>query len=326
MLLRFLGRLARLSLLALSLALAAPLGAQPFPAKPLRLVLPFPPGGPTDLLGRMIAQRLSEQLGQQVVADNRPGAGGNVGLEITAKSPSDGYTIALTSPLIAISPSLYAKLNYDPFTDLAPIALVAVIQNVMLVHPNVPAKTLREFVAVARNRPGKVNFGSGGVGTTSHLAPELFRSLAKLNIVHVPYKGTGQALVGLLGGEIDMLVMAAPAAASQIKAGKVRALAVLSERRLDILPEVLTARESGMEGLEVPIWYGIVGPAGIPRDIIARLNAELVRAMNAPEMRDKLAAAGIEPRTSTVEEFAAYIRSEAARFAKVIREAGIKAE
>jgi tripartite-type tricarboxylate transporter receptor subunit TctC len=300
--------------------------AQAYPAKAVRLIFPFPPGGPTDLLGRALAQKLSDQIGQPVVADNRPGAGGNLGLELAAKAPPDGYSIVLSSPLVAISPSLYAKLNYDPTKDLAPIAQIAVIQNVLLVHPSVPAKSLKELIALARRSPGKLNYGSGGVGTTTHLAPELLKSLVKINLVHVPYKGSGQALIGLLGGETDLLIMAVPAASSQILAGKVRALAVLSARRSVVLPDTPTAQEAGLENFEVPIWYGILAPAATPREIIVRLNAELAKALAAPEMKERLGAAGIEPMTTTPEQFAAFIRSETVRYAKVIKDAGIKPE
>jgi tripartite-type tricarboxylate transporter receptor subunit TctC len=315
-------------LLAAGLVAAAipPLGAQTFPAKPLRLVLPFPPGGPTDLLGRSIAAKLSEQVGHAVTVDNRPGAGGNLGLEVAAKSPPDGYTMVLTSPLISISPSLYSKLNYDPFKDLAPVSLVAVIQNVLITHPSVPAKTLPDLIRIARASPGKLNYSSGGVGTTGHLAAELLNSMMKLKIVHVPYKGSGQALVGLMSGETDMLIMAAAVAAPQIQAGKVRGIALLADKRVANLPAVPTAAESGVPGFEVPIWYGILTPSGVPREIIGRLNAELVKALAAADLRDKLAAAGIEPITNTPEQFAEFIRSEAVRFGKVIREAGIKGD
>src|SRR5919107_5655037 len=190
--------------------------AQNFPTKPIRLILPFPPGGPSDILGRALSQKLSEQLGQQVIADNRPGAGGNLGLELAAKAPPDGYTIVLSSPLVSLSPSLYSKLNYKQ-EDLAPISLVAIIQNVFLVHPSVPAKTLKELVQVARASPGKLNYGSGGVGTTTHLAPELFMSMTKTKMVHVPFKGSGQALIGLIGGQVDVLVMAVPAAGAAVE-------------------------------------------------------------------------------------------------------------
>src|SRR5687767_7359913 len=187
---------------------AAPAVAQTYPAKTVRLILPFPPGGPSDILGRALSQKLSEQMGQQVIADNRPGAGGNLGLELTAKAPPDGYTMVLSSPLIALSPHLYSKLNYDPFKDLAPISLIAVIQNVVLVHPSVPAKNLKELAQVARASPGKLNYGSGGVGTTTHLAPELFMSMTRTKMVHVPFKGSGLALIGLIGGQVDVLIMA----------------------------------------------------------------------------------------------------------------------
>jgi len=317
-------RLLHAAVLAASACTALPVLAQTFPSKQVRFVLPFPPGGPTDMLGRAVAQKLSEQMGQPVIADNRPGAGGNLGLELTAKSPPDGHTVVLSSPLVAISPSLYAKLNYDPARDLAPISLVAVIQNVIIVHPSIPAKTLKELIDIARRNPGKLNFGSGGIGTTSHLAPALLLSLAKLNMVHVPYKGTGLALSAMIGGEIDMLVMAVPAAAAQIQAGKVRPLAVLSDKRQAALPNVPTAKEAGMDKYEVPIWYGMLAASGTPRELIGRLNSELGRALAAPDLRERLSTAGIEPRPNSPDEFAAFIKSETVRYAQVIKDAGIK--
>jgi tripartite-type tricarboxylate transporter receptor subunit TctC len=300
--------------------------AQTYPTKAVRLILPFPPGGPTDLLGRSVGQKLSEQIGQPVVAENRGGAGGNLGLELAAKSPPDGYTIVLSSPLIAISPSLYKKLNYDPLKDLAPISLVAHIQNIMLVHPSVPAKTLKEFIQLTRRNPGKLNYASGGTGTTTHLASELLQSLEKIKLVHVPYKGTGVALTALAGGETDMLVMAVPAAAPMIQAGKVRPLAVLSNQRSNVVPNVPTAKEAGVNNFEVPIWYGILAPDATPREIITRLNTELVKALNSPDLRARLTAAGIEPVSTTPEQFASFIRSETVRYANVIKTAGIKPE
>lgn len=322
----------RFSGVTMTLALALLAGtadnarAQSYPAKPVRVIFPFPPGGPTDLLGRAVAQKLSDQTGQQFIADTRPGAGGNLGLELAAKSPPDGYTIVLSSPLVAISPSLYAKLNYDPARDLAPISQIAVIQNVLLVHPSVPAKTLKELIQLARRNPGKFTFGSGGIGTTTHLAPELLQSLAGIKMVHVPYKGSGQALVGMIAGEVDMLVMAVPAAAGQIHAGRARAIAVLSGQRSVVLPDTPTAAQAGLEHFEVPIWYGMLAPAATPREIINRLNAELAKALSAPDLKERLAAAGIEPVTSTPEQFAAFIKSETARYAQVIKDAGIKPE
>jgi tripartite-type tricarboxylate transporter receptor subunit TctC len=299
--------------------------AQTYPVKPVRLILPFPPGGPTDLLGRAIAQKLGEQMGQQVIADNRPGAGGNLGLELAAKAPPDGYTIALTSPLVSISPSLYSRLNYDPQKDLLPVSKVALIQNILVVHPSVPAKSLKDLVQVAKASPGKLNYGSGGVGTTTHLAPELLQSLTGIKLVHVPYKGSGLALVALVGGQIDMLVMAVPAAATQIQGGKVRAIAVLSEKRATPLPNVPTAPEAGFADFVIDIWYGILAPAGTPANLVTRLNAELNKALASPDLRERLLTAGVEPAGGSVEQFSSFVRSETIRFAKVIKDAGIKA-
>ena len=313
-------------LIAACLLPAAAALAQTYPTKSIRMIMPFPPGGPTDIVGRLVAAKLAEQIGQSVIADSRPGASGNVGLEIASKSPPDGYTIVLSSPVIALSPLLYGKLNYDPWKDLAPIALVGAVRNVLVIHPSVPAKTLREFIEIARKNPGKLNYGSGGIGTTTHLAPELLKSLEKLNIVHVPYKGSGLALIGLASGQVDMEVLAAPAALGQIQSGRVRALAVLSPERLPDLPNVPTTREQGFANFEISVWYGMLAPAGTPREIINRLNVELTNAVTAPDMKPRLTQAGVEPMTSTPEEFGKFIQSEAARFDKVIREAGIKGE
>jgi tripartite-type tricarboxylate transporter receptor subunit TctC len=312
-------------LFVLCLAAVPAAQAQTYPTKPVRLILPFPPGGPSDILGRALSQKLSEQLGQQVIADNRPGAGGNLGLELAAKAPPDGYAIVLSSPLVALSPSLYSKLNYRQ-EDLTPISLVAIIQNVFLVHPSVPAKTLKELVQVARASPGKLNYGSGGVGTTTHLAPELFMSMSKTRMVHVPFKGSGLALLGLIAGQVDVLVMAVPAAEQQVKAGKARALAIVSEKRATPLPNVPTAKEAGFDNFVVDIWYGILGPAGLPPALVTRLNTEINKALAAPEMQEKLLAAGIQPVGNTPAQFAQFIKDETVRFEKVIREAGIKPE
>lgn len=314
-------------LMAATCTLAAgPALAQAYPSKTIRLIMPFPPGGPTDIVGRLVAAKVSEQVGQSIVADSRPGASGNVGLEIASKAQPDGYTIVLSSPVIALSPLLYTRLNYDPQKDLAPISLVGAVRNVLVVHPSVPAKTVKELVEIARKNPGKLNYGSGGVGTTTHLAPELLKSLEKLDIVHVPYKGSGLALIGLASGQVDMEVLAAPAALGQIQAGRVRALAVLSPKRLPDLPNVLTTKEQGFENFEISVWYGMLAPAGTPREIINRLNAEFTKATTAPDMQPRFATAGVEPLTSTPEEFGNFIKREAARFAKVIKEAGIKGE
>lgn len=297
-----------------------------YPVKPLRFILPFPPGGPTDILGRLIGQKLSDQLGQPVVADNRPGAGGNLGAELAAKSPPDGYTIVLSAPSIAISPTLYRKLNYDPIKDLAPISLVASIPNVLLVHPSVPVANLKELVQLARNNPGKLNFGSGGVGTSNHLGSEMLKGLAKINMVHVPYKGSNQAMINMMGGQVDMVVIGVPAALPQIKAGKVKALALLAPDRLQALPGVPTSREAGFDNFEVLTWYGILAPAGTPGEIVARLNAELVKVMHSPDMKERLLGIGFDPLTSTPEQFAGFIKTETVRWGKVIRDAGVRVD
>ena len=312
------------ALVLFGLPVTAP--AQAYPAKTIRFILPFPPGGPTDILGRVIAQKLSEQLGQTVVADNRPGAGGNLGLELAAKAPPDGYTITLAAPPIAISPSLYAKLNYDAQKDLAPISLVAAIQNIMVVHNSVPAKTLKEFIQLARRHPGKLNFSSSGAGSTNHLASELFKSMYKLDMVHVPYKGAASQLVALLSGQVDMGTMAVPPAIPMVQANKVRALAVLTEQRVPALPNVPTSKEAGVDNFVVPIWYGVLAPAGTPRELIGRLNSELHKALASPDLKERLANAGIDPMTSTPEQFASFIKSETVRYAKVIKDAGIRPE
>jgi tripartite-type tricarboxylate transporter receptor subunit TctC len=323
--------MARAAVVALAFGVA-PLAASmahaqaQYPSRPLRMISPFPPGGPTDIVGRLVSARLAEQLGQPIVVESRPGASGNVGLEAAARSAPDGYTIVLSSPVIALSPLLYSRLNYDPYKDLAPIALVGAVRNVLVVHPSVPARNLKELVALARRTPGRLNYGSGGIGTTTHLAPELLKSLEKLDIVHVPYKGSGVALSALVGGEIDMLVVAAPAAVQQINAGRVRALAVLMPQRFPDLPDVPSTREQGFPNFEISVWYGMLAPTGTPREIIARLNTELAKAVTAADMKPRFASAGVEPLTSTPEEFGRFIRSEANRFARVIKDAGIKPE
>ena len=299
--------------------------AQAYPSKPVRMILPFPPGGPTDITGRVIAQKLTEQLGQPVVPDNRPGAAGNIGLELAAKAPPDGYTIVLAAPPIAISPSLYAKLNYEQ-KDLAPISLVAEIQNIIVVHNSVPATTLKEFIQLARRHPGQLNFSSSGAGSTNHLASELLKGRYKLNMVHVPFKGSGPALVALMSGEVDFGTMAVPGAIPIVRANKVRPLAVLSERRVPALPDVPTAKEAGVDNFVISIWYGILAPASTPRDVINRLNSEIHKALASSDLKGRLAAAGVEPLTNTPEQFADFIKSETVRYAKVIKDAGIKAQ
>ncbi len=314
-----------LALLLVGIA-AAPLHAQAYPNKPIRFVFPFPPGGPTDILGRLIGQKLADRLGQPVVPENKPGAGANIGLEIGAKAKPDGYTITLASPSLSISPTLYKKLNYDSVKDFAPIALVAEIPNVLLVPSSSPLKSLRELIEYAKANPGKLNFGSGGIGTSNHLASELLKNLAQINIVHVPYKGSNQAMIGMMGGEVGMVVVGIPPSQAQIKAGKVRALAVLSEQRLPAFPAIPTAKEAGVENFEVTTWYGVLAPAGTPRDVVTRLNAELTKIVATTDTREKMQAAGFEPMSSTPEKFAEFVKTEIVRWGKVIRDANISVE
>jgi len=292
----------------------------------VRLILPFPPGGSTDLLGRALAEKLGQRLGQQVIPENRPGAGGNVGAEAAARATPDGYTLVLCAPSLVISPSLYRKLNYDPLRDLAPISLVATIPNLLVVHPSVPAKSLAELTQFAKDHPGQLNFGSGGNGTSNHLAGEMFRALTKTDIVHVPYKGVETALLGLLAGQVQMVVIGPPAAAPQLRSGKLRALAVLTKERYAGLPDVPTAAEAGMPEFEVDTWYGVLAPTGVPREIVTQLNGEFTKMMQGADMRDRLATMGIQPLSSTPEQFGEFIKAEAAKWAEVVQESGARVD
>jgi tripartite-type tricarboxylate transporter receptor subunit TctC len=295
-----------------------------YPSHPLKLILPFPPGGGTDILGRQISDKLSERLGQPVVTENRGGAGGNVGAVAAAHSAPDGYTLLLAAPSLAISPTLYSKLNYDPVRDLQPITLVATIPNVLITQPSL-GPTLPEFIAEVKRKPGEYNFGSGGAGTSNHLGGELFNIVAGTKLVHVPYKGVNLAMQDVLAGRIHLVVIGFPAAAPHIKAGKLRALAVVSPHRLASLPDVPTAAEAGLPNFDVTTWYGILTPAGAPRAVVERLNRELVSIMNSADMKQKLARQGTDVRTSTPEEFAAYLKEEIAKWGEVIRKAGLHA-
>ena len=326
------GRSSRFVLLAFALAGAGvalaqstPSLGQAYPSRPLKLILPFPPGGSTDLLGRALAERLGQQMRQPVVPENRPGAGGNVGAEAAARAAPDGYTLVLCAASLAISPGLYPKLNYDPQRDLAPVALVATIPNLFVLHPSIPATTLGELAQYARRNPGKLNFGTGGAGTSNHLASDMFRVIAKAEIVQVPYKGAETAMLAVLAGQVQMVVVGPPAAAPHIKSGKLRALAVLGKERYAGLPEVPTAAESGMPEYLVDTWYGVLVPAATPREVISRLNSELVSMMQSMEMRERLAGMGIEPLSGTPEQFGDFLRTEVARWGKIIRESGAKA-
>jgi len=317
----------RLIALVLCSIFVSAAGAQEaYPSRPVKFILPFPPGGGTDILGRVIAEQLSANLGQPVVTENRGGAGGNVGAEAAAHSAPDGYTIVLVAPSLAISKTLYSKLNYDPVKDFAPISLVATVPNVMITNPAVEAKNLQEFIELARSRPGAMNYGSGGAGTSNHLAGELFNIVTGTKLVHVPYKGVNLAMQGVLAGEIQLVFIGIPAALPHIKAGKLRALALVAPQRSPALPEVPTVAEAGLKDFEVTTWYGNLAPAGTPRPIVSRLNAELVKIMHTPDVKERLAGMATDPLTSTPEEFAAYLKQEIAKWGDVVRKSNLKAD
>jgi tripartite-type tricarboxylate transporter receptor subunit TctC len=271
-----------------------------------------------------MSQKFAERMGQPWVPENRPGAGGNIGLELLSQVKPDGYTILLTAPAIAISPYLYKKLNYDPLKDFATISMVAEISNILCVRSSLPVKSLGELVAMAKANPGKLNYGSGGTGTSLNIAAEMFKSLAKVNLVHVPYKGVTQAMMGMIGGEVDMVVIGIPTSLQHIHSGKVRPLAVLSEARMPELPDVPTAREAGLENFETSTWYGLLTTAGTPRDIINRLNAEWLKIVAMPDTKEQMQKVGFEPLASTPEKFSEFIRKETARYGTVIREANLR--
>jgi len=307
---------------ALSLALDA--AAQSYPAKSIRLIVPFPPGGSADILARAIGQKAGEGLGQSLVVENRPGAGTAIGAEALAKSAPDGYAIMIgTVSSHAINPALNPKLPFDPVKDFTPVSLVASIPFAMIVHPSVPAKTVQEFVALARAKPGTLNYSSAGSGTSNHLAGELLRSMTGIDIVHVPYKGSAPALNDLIAGQVSLMFDLVLTAAPHVKSGAVRGLAVTGAQRSSALPELPTVAES-IPGYEVSAWFGIFAPAGVPQPVVQRLNAEFVKALQQPDLRQRLASQGAEPLTNTPDEFAAYLRAEIDKWAKVVKAAGMK--
>jgi len=315
----------RLLLLAVSLCLPALALAQAYPSKPIRLIVPFAPGGATDVIARLAAQKLSDALGQPLAVDNRPGANGNIGTEMAVKAPADGYTLVMSyDGTIAINPGVYRKMPFDPLKDLAPVASVAQLPLLLVVNPSVAAQNLAEFVALAKATPGKINYSSAGYGSAGHLAAELFRGRAGIDIVHVNYKGGGQAVQDLLGGQIQALMTGLTTVEGHLKSGKLRALAFTSAKRMAGAPEVPTFEESGYPGLVVLSWYGLFAPAGTPPEVVRRLNAEVNRALQAPDVRERLTALGTEPTGGTPEQFAATIRSDIARWARVVADAKIQ--
>ena len=296
-----------------------------YPARPIRLIVPLVPGGAADILGRALGQKLTERLGQQVVVDNRPGAGQTVGTEITARAAPDGHTILIAASAHTINPSLW-KLRYDSNKDFSAIGMVAMVPNVLVIHPSVPGRSVKEFIATARAKRADLTFGSSGTGSASHLSGELFKLSTGIQFVHIPYKGQGQVMTDMLGGHIKVAFPSIPASIHHIKSGKMIALGVTTRQRSSALPEVPTIDEAGVPGYEVSGWYGILGPAGIPKAIVVRLNAELTRILQEPSMREMLAREGAEPRASTPDEFTQVIAADIVKWAKVVKAAGIKLE
>jgi tripartite-type tricarboxylate transporter receptor subunit TctC len=304
---------------------AAQAAKSDFPNRPLRYIVPFPPGGSADLVARVVSVPLAEELGRQVVIDNRAGAAGTVGAEIAAHATPDGYTIfACNIASLAVSPALYKKLGYDPVAGFAPIGLIGSTPNALAVHPSVPAKTIAEFIALAKNRPGRINYASAGVGTSPQLSMELFRMRADIQLAHVPFKGAGPALVALLGGHVEAMFSTVPTYTGALRSGRVRLLGVTSTTRHPDLPDVPTLAESGMPGFEVISWQGLCTPTGVPEAVLARIRSGLVAALAQPEVGKQLADQGMQLTPLMADKFAAFVRSERAKWAKVVKDVGIE--
>ena len=298
-----------------------------YPAKAIRYVVPFPAGGPLDIVARAIGQELNKSWGQAVVIDNRPGAGGNIGADLVAKAPADGYTILMGAVSThAINVTLYNKLPYDPIRDFAPVTLITSVPNVLVVHPSVPANNMKELIALAKSRPGQLNFASGSTGSAGHLAGELFNSMAGVRMTHIPYKGAAPAVVDLMAGHVSLMFDNMSSALPNIKATRVRALAVTTLKRSPLLPQLPTISDAGLRGFDIATWFGIFAPAGTPPDIVARLNGEIVRILHTPEMKERLALLGAEPIGNKPDEFAAFVRAEIPKYAKVIQASGARAD
>ncbi len=309
----------------LALVTSAAIEAQPYPNRPVRVVVPFPPGGLNDVVARGIAQKLGEHLGQSVIIENRGGATGTIGTAAVAKAPADGYTLLSSgSTTAAVAPHLYANLPYDQAKDLVAVGRIGAVSSIVLVHPSVPVNTMAELIALMKAKPGTINFGSGGSGGSQHIGAELLKMLTGVSMTHVPYKGGGPAMIDLVGGQIAMMIEPMPSALPQLRAGKVKALAVTTPGRSSAVPNLPTVAEAGVPGYDLTIWLGFFAPAGTPREAIAKLNAELARVLRNPEMRERLALQGVDPIIDTPEEFGTYVREEIARWGKVVRDAGVK--
>jgi tripartite-type tricarboxylate transporter receptor subunit TctC len=300
--------------------------AQTYPSRPIRVIVPFPPGGGNDLVGRIVATRLGERLGQQIVVDNRGGAGGTIGTDLAAKAPSDGHTLLINNVSLAVNATLIPRLPYDTLKDLAPVGLVGRQPNILVVYPGVPARSVRELLAMARAKPGAVNYGSGGIGTASHLATELLKLMTGVELVHVPYKGLGPALTDLMGGRLQLIISTLASALPYVKAERMRPLAVTTASRSPFFPELQTMDEAGVKDYEFSTWYAIVAPRGTPAEIVRKLNTELAQVLASPAVKEQFAAQGLEATHSTPAELGAYLRSEVSKWGKVIRASGAKPE
>ena len=310
--------------MAFAVAAGPALAQQDYPVKPIRFIVGVAPGGATDILARTIGARMSENLRQQVIIDNRPGANHIIGGELTAKSPRDGYTIQMIPEGWVINASVYAKLPFDPLRDFSAIALVALVPNVMVIHPSINARSVRSFIAFAKARPGQLSTGSSGVGSPSHMSGELFKVMAGIDWTHVPYRGQSLAVIDMISGQIQLGFPSIPASVAHIKSRRLAPLGVTTSQRATALPDVPTISEAGLPGYEVSGWYGVIGPAGMPRPLIARINEEINKILKVPELRDHLSREGAEPRTGTPEEFAAAMANDLKKWAKVVKSAGIK--
>jgi tripartite-type tricarboxylate transporter receptor subunit TctC len=311
----------------LCIGLASTANAQPFPSKTIRFLVGFAPGGSTDIVARLIAQEMSKTIGQQVVVDNRPGAGGNIAAELATKAPPDGHTIfACTTGVFAIQPFLYSKLPYDPEKGFAPITQTGSLPYIVVTHPSLPAKNIREFVSVAKSRPGEINYASSGVGTASHLSAAYFASVAGLKLVHVPYKGSGQIMGDLIGGQVVMLFDQPVSSLPHVKAGKLRVLGISSGKRFVTMRDIPTIAEQGVAGFEAISWAGACAPGGTPKPIVDRLYNEIAKLLKLPDIRDRLLRDGIEPVGSTPEQFTEHTKKEAVKWSKVVKDSGARVD
>ena len=300
------------------------LAADPYPNRPIRFIVPFPPGGGNDIVGRIVAQRLSEELGVSVVVDNRGGAGGTIGTDMTSKAPPDGHTMLVNNISLAVNATLVPKLPYDTVKDLAPVSLLGRQPNLLVAHPSAPVKSVKDVLALARAKPGQLAYASGGVGTAGHLATELFMLMTKTEMVHVPYKGLGPALVDVMGGRVPLVVSTLASALPQLKAGKLKALAVTTAKRSSFFPELPTMAEAGVPGYDFNTWYMLVVPSRTPKATVDRLNAATAKVLGGPAVKEQFASQGLEPTATAAAEAAAYLKSEVAKWAKVIKAANVR--